>query len=324
MGIDEGYDEGFDDDGFDDDLGDDEGEPTEKKKRIATSTKIVLVVAGWLLLTLFLVGEFSEDKTPTDTVEAQLDTVDDVDGEIAEEDVVIDEEAALESFDADGDGVLSESERAAAVEAYEAAVASGEISIGEAWKGVTGGIATATEEGVGESAAPGAAPPSGAGTSDGSGGTSSGSGSGSDSGSTTTTATAGGGGGGGSTTTTAKPSGGGTTDTTVKPSTTTTPTTTEASPPPPPPGSPPVDRTITISGNLGVGFAYSPRNFTVPAGSRISMVNNSSRDHTWKLGDGPDEPVVKEATVGPRVVTETVTYRCTIVAHNLSGTITVE
>ena len=329
MGNDDGYDDHFDDDGFDDELDDDDGEP-RKKKRIATSTKIVLVVAGWLLLTLFLIGEFSKDKTPTgDTASAQLDTVDsDGDGELdAEDDLFIDEEVALEEFDTDGDGVLSESERAAAVEAYEAAVASGEIVTGEPWKGVTGGAATATEEGTGESAMPGAGPTSGgsgsgSGTGSGSGSTGTGGGAGS-TGSTTTTAASSGGGGRGATTTTTKGAAQSPT-TTANPTTTTSPTTTSPPPPPPPPPDEVSESTIVVTGTPGA-FILAPRSFTVAVGSKVRMQNSSNKDHKWKLSDRP-EILVEKGTVSAYQTFNTrgtISYHCTI-HDKMDGTITVE
>lgn len=327
MADDDGYDGHFDDDGFDDDLDDDDEGAPKKKKRMATSTKIVLVIAGWLLLTLFLVGEFSKDKTPTaDTASAQLDTVD---GELTEEEVdelAIDEEVALEEFDSDGDGVLSDTERAAAVEAYEAAVASGEIAIGEPYRGVTGGTATATEEGTGESATPGAGPTGGSGSGSGSGGTGTGGGTGSGStGSTTTTAATGGGGGGGggSTTTTAKP-GGGSSTTTVRPTTTTSPTTTAPPPPPPPPPDEVSESTMLVTGTPGA-FVIAPRDFTIAAGSKVRMQNASNKDHKWKLSDRPEITVAKNTTSPYQTfgTPGTVSYYCTI-HDNMDGTITVD
>jgi plastocyanin len=312
---DDEYDEHFDDDGFDDELDDADG-GAPKKKRMATSTKIVLVVAGWILLTLFLVGEFSKDKTPVaDPASAQLDTVEGEDVP-EEEELFIDEEVALEEFDTDGDGVLSDTERAAAVEAYEAAVASGEIAIGEPWKGVTGGTATATEEGAGESAMPGAGPTSGGSGSSSGTGTSGGSTAGG--GSTTTTAASGGGGGGGggeSTTTTAKAPGGNPT-TTVKPTTTTSPTTTQAPPPPPPGGGTPVTFTVTAS-NLAY-HSDQNRTITLPRGSKITFDNqegNNSIDHSFTIEGGWDSGTLNrnaDPKTSPELQAGSYTFSCKV------------
>jgi hypothetical protein len=88
----------------DDDIDEDEAPP---KKRIKTSTKVFLVVAGWLLLTLFLVGQFSKDKGGPSAV-ANLDTV--AQGAEAGEPEVVDTEEE-EALDADGDGFLSAEEQ---------------------------------------------------------------------------------------------------------------------------------------------------------------------------------------------------------------------
>lgn len=332
MGIDnDGYGEDFDDDGLGDEL-DEDAEPEKKKKRIATSTKVVLVVAGWLLLTLFLIGEFSKDKTPTaDTVSAQLDTVD---GDLEFDDGgtpdIVDTEAEA-LFDTDGDGYLSETERASAIEAYEAAVESGEIAIGEPWNGFTGGSATATDEGAAESAVPGAAPAAGGI----SGGTGAGAGTGGGTGgggaaATTTTVASGGGGGGGATTTTAKPSGGGTgsTTTTARATTTTGPAPTS---PPPPAGGDASPVTITITGKAeayGYPDGYS-RELRLPHRSRIRFDNvetgNSIKHSFTILGVWDSQKIKRDDPVkeSPELPRGTYVYKCTEHPLQMEGTLEV-
>jgi hypothetical protein len=193
-------------------------EEAPRKKRVPTSTKIVLVAFGWVLLVLFLVGQFSKHGGPAQPV-AQLDTVA-KDGASAEPEPVDTEEEA--AFDANGDGLLSADEQAAAESAGVAVGGSnggsgGSSSEAATYEGTpTAGGSAGGSSGSSGTTTPGAAP-----------------GGGSTGGVTTTTASGGGGGGGGqtttttakgSTTTTTSKGGGGTTttSTTAAPTTTTT------------------------------------------------------------------------------------------------------
>lgn len=295
---DDGYDDQFDDE-LDDELDDDEA--PKKKKRVATSTKIVLVVAGWILLTLFLVGEFSRNKDKPDTASAELQTTT---GEFDDGGTpdVVDTEAEAE-FDLDGDGFLDETERSAALEAFEASVEAGEVAIGESDVSESdgGGSGDATYPGpegeTATSAVPGAAPSSGS--------------------STTTTAKPSGG-GGASPTTTAAPA----TTTTRQgnaPTTTTSPTTTA-----PPPGAQPSDTTIVVTGTPGA-FVLEPRNFSIVQGSRVRMQNLSNKDHKWKVGNRDEVTVNKTGGISDYQEFNTkgaISYRCTI-HPDMDGTITV-
>lgn len=327
---DDGYEGRFDDDGFGDGLDADDADdvaPAKKKKRVATSTKVVLVVAGWLLLTLFLVGEFSKDKPPTDTVSAQLDTIEgDAEFDDAGTPDIVDTEAE-EVFDADGDGLLSESERTTAVEAYEAAVASGEVAVGEVWNGVYEGSASTTEEGTADAAVPGTGPTSGGSTSGGSTGpgTETGTGSASGTSTTTTIASAAGGGGGGGSTTTTKPSSGGAA-TTAKPTTTTAPPPTTATP-------------TTTAGGGGVdvqvfaddalGYTYPEgiqRDFSVPQGSKIVFDNRDNIRHSFTIDGGWDSGEIRNnegLRTSPALEPGTFTYKCVNHPTTMNGSLTV-
>jgi plastocyanin len=296
---DDGYDEQFDDELDDDD------EAPKKKKRVATSTKIVLVVAGWILLTLFLVGEFSENKNKPNTASAELQTTTPEFDDGGTPDIV-DTEAEAE-FDLDGDGFLDETERTAAIEAFEASVEAGEVAIGESDVSDSEGGGTGAYPGpdgeTAETAVPGAAPSSG----------------GSATNTTTTTAKPSGGGGGSPTTTAPAP-------TTTKPgapapTTTTTPPTTA---PPPPPGAQPTDNTIVVTGTPGA-FVLEPRDLSIVQGSRVRMQNLSNKDHKWKVGNRDEVTVDKAGGVSDYQVFNTkgtISYRCTI-HPGMDGTITV-
>lgn len=249
-------DEGFDDQ-FDDELDDDE-EP-KKKKRVATSTKIVLVVAGWLLLTLFLVGEFSENKNKPDTASAELQTTEEFDDGGTPD--IVDTEAEAE-FDLDGDGFLDETERSAALEAFEASVEAGEVAIGESdvsdsdGSGSGDGTYPGPDGATAETAVPGAAPASGSGS---------------------------------STTTTAKPSGGGASPTTTAaptttkpgnaPTTTTSPTTT--APPPPPPSGQAETYTVTAKNGAYVYAGSDVGTLVLFRGSKITFDNTEGNNGTY-------------------------------------------
>jgi plastocyanin len=294
-------DDGYDDQ-FDDELDDDDEAP-KKEKRVATSTKIVLIVAGWILLTLFLVGEFSRNKNDPDTANAELQTTTGGFDDGGTPDVV-DTEAEAE-FDIDGDGFLDETERSAALEAFEASFEAGEVAIDESdvsesdGDGSGDGTSPGPDGETATSAVPGAAPASG--------------------GSTTTTAKPSG--GGGSPTTTAAPT---TTKPGNSPTTTTSPTTTAPPPPPPPPPNEVSESTILVTGTPGA-FVLAPRSFTIAEGSKVRMQNSSNKDHKWKIADRPEVTVAKGTTSAYQEFNSkgSIPYRCTI-HPDMDGTITVE
>lgn len=209
----------------------DDASPT----RVRTGTKVVLVAAGWVLLTLFLIGQFSSDTEQAGD-RARLDTVAgaDLDGD-GDVDEVVEEEAS----DVNGDGIIEVGEGVEEGTATASTEEDGSStdppgsgsapsgSSGSADGGASpGGAADDGGDGAGADAVPGAAP------SGGTTATTSGAGSG---GSTTTTARASGGstGGGssGTSSTTTTTSGGGsggssgssTTTTTAAPSTASSP-----------------------------------------------------------------------------------------------------
>ena len=317
------------DEDYEDELvGDDDvdgDDPPKKKKRIATSTKVILVIAGWLLLTLFLVGEFSKDKNETD-IRAQLESANDFYDDGGTPDVVDteDEEAA----DLDGDGFITEEERAAALEGLSSAGEDGsssEAAAGEDGSGSDGGGDAGSGSGgggvyPGQPADGETAPTAVPGTAPGGGPT------------TTTTAAGGGGGGGGgggnaTTTTTAKPGGGG-----GGGATTTSSPTTSAPPPPPPtteqPGDP-VTLDVTAS---GLAYHY-PEGYSstlvLPRGSKIRFDNtegNNGTSHSFTVLNGWNSGQIK-ANDGTRTMPDGLTvgtyqFRCTVHA-SMNGTITV-
>ena len=301
--------------------GDDDGTP-EKKKRVKTSTKIVLVVAGWLLLTLFLVGQFSADKAQPSAV-ARLDAVSGEDGatdetldeEFEPEPVDTEEEEAL---DTDGDGFLSAAEQGIVEGDAAASLESGgsSSSSGSGGSGSTsGGTSTGGDSGSGGNAVPGTAPGGGPTTST----TRAGSG-------TTTTTTAGGGGGGGGTTSstpTTKPGGGNTTTTT--PSTTST---TTGGPPPPPPV------TITIRATAKDTYTY-PSGYTsalqLPAGSKITFDNDhAGTRHSFTVTQGNtvvwDTGRIRSidpTETSPEFAAGTYAFTCTNEDQTMGGSISV-
>lgn len=97
----------------------------EKPKKMATSTKVVLIAAVWVLFTLFLVGRFSQDKP--DAVSTQFGTSEGFDDGGTPDVIDTPEE---EAADVNGDGVLDDDELAAAVEGL--ASAREEASAGDA------------------------------------------------------------------------------------------------------------------------------------------------------------------------------------------------
>jgi plastocyanin len=303
----------------------------KKKKKIPTSTKFLVIAIAWVGLVLVLINQFKHDA-PEANLSAQLETNGATFDDGGTPDIIDTPEE--EAADLNGDGVLDEQELELAHEAAAAAAgtdgdlaAGGEAGDGSGG-GTTSGGSSGSDDPTAETLVPGAAP-SGGGTATGgsTGGTTGGS-----SGDTTATTTSGGAGGGivgGVTTTTAKSGGSGATTTTTAGgggggTATTTATTTAGGGGGGGTTTPtPTDTTITIAGNSGNGFTYSPHNFTVPAGSRVRMTNTSANAHTWKLGDGVAIPVAKGATTIYQTVQSTVTYRCTL-HTGMTGTITVD
>lgn len=280
----------------DGDDGDDGGGAPPPKKRVKTSTKVVLVAAGWLLLTLFLVGQFSKDKAQPSAV-ARLDTLSGADGsgedgaedELFEPEPVDTEEEAL--LDVDGDGFLSAAEQGItegeAAASIEGGVGGGSGSSGGTYEGTAGGSSSGADGSTGTgNAVPGAAPTgSGSGSTSG-GGTTSGGGStgGSGSGGTTSTTAGGSGGGGGgtgSTTTTSRSGGGGTTTTTTTTASPTTSTTTTS------PGGPvPSTATATWKGNTA---GFDPASVTVRLSNgiaKVTITNDSNLDRDFRVEGG--------------------------------------
>lgn len=277
----------------------------DKPKKMATSTKLVLVAAVWVLFTLFLVGRFSQDKP--DTVSTRFDPSQGFDDGGTPDVIDTPEE---EAADLNGDGVLDDQELAAAVE--ELASAGEEGSAGDGASagdpggagGPSGGSYEATPtDAPAPPAVPGVAP----------------------AGATTTTA---GGDGGGNTATTTAPK----TTTTSKPGGGTSTTTTTAgggggATTTAPPGVP-VDITVTAK-NFAYGYPTGyAKDLVVPRGSRITFDNieiSASVDHSFTINGGWNSGTI-DKNDGPRTSPDllegTYSYHCNV--HDwMNGTITV-
>ena len=311
--------------------GDGEDEAPEKQKRIKTSTKVVLVAAGWVLLTLFLIGQFSADKAQPSAV-ARLDTVSGEDGatdetleeEFEPEPVDTEEEEAL---DVDGDGFLSAEEQGIVEgEAAASLDGGGSSSSGEGASGSTGGgtgsgsgSTSGGESGGGGNAVPGAAPATTTTARTGAGG-----------GATTTTTAGGGGGGGGggttSTTATTKPGGGGTTTTTTA-STTTTSTATST----------PSGLHLLVKAVAEKRYEFpSPhtKDLSLPVGSTITFDNNEDdRRHSFTIRrsvttllvwDSGELAAGDDPEPSPPLQAGTYTFACTNHPNSMNGTIAVQ
>jgi len=224
----------------------DEAEDEEdERKGVSFATKALVIGAAWVLLVLFLIGQFSGDDDPG-AGPVGLDQAADAAG--GDEVTAGEQGLEEEPVDVDGDG---------------------EIEPGEPGYGSTGGVEGASAGGA-------AGGSGGSGTSGGSsGGTSGDDGSGGDAapvalpggGSTTTTTRSGG--GSATTTTTAKPGGGGGGSSTTAPPTTSAPATTQ-----PPPAGPPV---VTISGDC----SFDRDTLSISRGTTVRFVNDT--DHDVKL-----------------------------------------
>ncbi|MEA3076437.1 MAG: hypothetical protein QOF60_1345, partial [Actinomycetota bacterium] len=283
-------------DGDDADDGDEGG---KKRPRIRKSTVVVLVVAGWLLLTLFFVGQFS--SSPGKPSQAKLDTAagaDDgsaADGEATADDSGSTDGGALEGVaSATGDGTTSGGS-------------------GSATGGTAGGATPSAGGGSGTGdGSTGAIP--------GTGGTTGG-GSGTGTGGATTTAKP-----GTATTTTAKPGG---TTTTAKPGSTTT---TTASPGTTATTAAPAPFTMQVTAtNAQYGYPQGyGADFSFPAGSKVRFDNTESTNgikHTFTISGGWDSGDMHADTApktSPALNTKGVfTYACTYHGLTMKGTITV-
>lgn len=237
---------------------DDEEEPDEvaARSRVRTSTKVVVVAAAWLLLTLFLVGRFSGGPLPEGSTRLDQAVTDEEDAATADGHEAADE---VDAGDASaGESLAGDYADGAAIYGDGTTAGSG---AGGGGSGVYAGVPADGAAGVGGGGAvPGAAPGA--------------------SGPATSPLPAPGSGGGAATTT--PPAGGGTTDTTAASGGgsggTTTTTTAAAQPDAPAPAA-----TIHISWN-GNKFVYDRSNLSVPAGSVVRMVNDTAESHTWKMG----------------------------------------
>lgn len=275
-------------DGEDEAAADANDDEAPAKAGIPTGTKVVVVAAAWLLLTLFLVDRFSHDPAANGSTR-----LDQVAADEDENEAPADEEQGEDGDESD-DGW---GEDAGAGEAgvgaggyAEALAATGAdpVAGGAGSGGVYPGVPAQVSGGVGGgSAAPGAAPAATSSTAP-AGPAAPGGGSAttapSTGATTTTTMVAPGGGGSGG--------GGGSTHTTAAPA--------------------PPEYTITILANKQQGkWVYDTADLSVPSGSLVRMVNESSTAHTWKIGDGTAIELPAKGSTGYRTFTTTVTFACT-------------
>ncbi len=300
------------------------------RKRMKTSTKIVLIVAGWMVLTLLLIGQFSKNA-PDESADARLDTATegnvDLDG-----DGVVDEVVQEEATDVNGDGIIEIGEGVNEGVARSSADGtdgtgseagtSGSATGGAGGSGLASGYVGVTP---GESGSPnavaGAPPPAG---------TTSG---GSTSGGTPSTTTSGGSTPGGATSsttttrsTTTTSSGGGGSATS---STSTTPTTAGGGSPPPPP--PPNSAIILIVKARNAAYEYPAgysANFSFATGSKVQFDNIESTGvkHSFTIPAVWDSGEIKPGDgtrTSPALSPGTYTYACTKNPTTMRGTITV-
>ncbi len=271
----------------------DDDEDVLPKGGMRTSTKVVLVAAGWLLLTLFLVGRFS--GSPTAERATRLDQA--AAGDEGDEVAVPGEEDPDEASAGDSQEIgVGEFGDGTAAYADAAAIGGTDAVTGGTGGGVYAGVPAEGSGGVGgggalPGVAPAPGPTAGAPAADG--------------GSTTTTA----------------PSPGGTTDTTAPSGGGGGGTTTTTSAAAPPPGSGPEERTITISRRQG-RYVYDWPSLSLPAGSRVRMADSTNASHTWKIGNDGPIAVPKSGFTDYRTFNSTVSFRCTV-HEELKGTITV-
>lgn len=268
-----------------DDDGDDGG-----RKGLSFAAKALVVGAGWVLLVLFLIGQFSDDDDGAEPGPLGIDQA----GDAAAGDAVAagDEgSVAEEPVDLDGDGEIEPGEPGFGSPALGGASADGGVEGGESSSaGASGGGGGSAGGGSGEGSGDEAAPvslPGGSGGSGSSGGTTT-----TTTSPATTTANPGGGGGGG---------GGGSTSTTSPP-------TTEAPPPEPFAG-----EIVTISStctfdreeveaataSIVVRFVnsstsaktvrYGGDNYTVPASGQLDRTFTADREVSCRMdGDTKD------------------------------------
>lgn len=286
------------------------------RRGMKTLTKVVLVAVGWVLLTLFLVGQFSDDPAD-ENARARLDTTSenvDLDG-----DGVVDEVVEEEATDVNGDGIIEigegidEGEATASGEDGDdggtegaAGVGAGESSGASAGSGSGSYQATPTET-RSPNAVPGAPPP---------GGTSATTTGADSSGSSSTTSTTQG------PTTTA--GGGGATSSST--STTTTTTTTAGQPPPS------NSAIILIVKARNEAYEYPSgysANFSFATGSKVRIDNieaGNGTKHTFTVVDGWDSGDVRRDDTpkeSPPFTPGTYTYACKYFPSTMRGTITV-
>lgn len=254
-----------------------EDDEDAEKRRVPLSTKVLLVGAGWVLLTFFLIGVFNKDGKDDSVRLSQAP------GAASLDESGEDGGDGGDGSDASGDGV-TDGDADATVEAYPGRTVAG---------GESGSAGSASAD-SGGTAGGGAAGGTGGTSGGGSGG---GAGSG---GATATTARSGGGGtGGSSSSTTAAPGRGGgsgstSTTATTKPSGSTTTST-------------PAPAVVKI--NRGGNSDFESSSVTIVSGQAVRFENEDNAPHTLTFDGQDPTPILGKGTY-TRTFTKDTVVRC--------------
>lgn len=261
-----------------DDAAEVDDEDDDDRRGVSFATKALVIGAAWVLLVLFLIGQFKGDGSPGPGPVGLDQSTESAGGELTAGEV----EGGEEPVDVDGDG---------------------EIEPGEPGYGTASGVEGASAGGA-AAAEPGATSGSSGGSSGGGGATGEGGSDGDASpiavpggtGSTTTTAKAGG--GSGTSTTTSKPGGGGgggSSSTTTAPSqTTAAPTATD---------------TVELRDDTSKKCVFS-KDSVGPASGSISVTFRNTSDQKHTIAFGGDDYEIAAGDSMPVTFTSTTTVSC--------------